>query len=125
MIDVAVIREIAAPVPPRSPHPKSPPGWSQWIAQGLASATSAMPPLPSVVPAPATSAYPAAAATLRAALREVDDARAAADDWAVTVARHQVFLARRTLRTLLDTAVLAGPGNRLEWCLCGDDAMAA
>ncbi len=127
MIDVTLIRETAAPAPTRSRHFKTPRGWPEWIAQVLASAgaatSAAMPVTPAVAAYPA--AFPAAAAALHAALREVDDAVTTADDWAVTVARHQVFLARRALRAMLDATVSAGPGSRLEWCLCGEDARAA
>lgn len=68
------------------------------------------------------AAYPAAAAALQAALREVEDALACADDgaddWAVTAAQHRAFQARGALRALLEAAAV--PGHRLDWCLCGE-----
>jgi hypothetical protein len=136
MIEVAVAREIAAPTLPHSRHFEAPRWWPEWIAQvavGTASPRATITATPALAAAPAASAraaaspetaYALAAATLRAALRDAREAIAGADDWAVTTAQHQVYLARRAVRTLLETATGPGPGSRLEWCLCGEDAAA-
>jgi len=113
MIEVAVVRQIAAPAPPHSRHFETPRWWPEWIAQVLAADASP------------EAAYPAAAAALRSAKRDLEDARVSADDWAVTVAQHQVFIARRARRGLLEAAAAPGPGSRLEWCLCADEEAAA
>jgi hypothetical protein len=145
MIDVAVARAIASPTLPYSRHFEAPRWWPEWIAQVLATparprVVPAMRQTPAIAPADAQAAdvqaaaaaqaagleaaYGAAAGALRAALREAQEAVALADDWAAAMAQHQVYLARRALRTLLDSATGAGPGSRLEWCLCGEDAAA-
>jgi hypothetical protein len=151
MIELAVAREVAIPPPPYSRHFEAPGWWPEWISQVLAAPEPAPTPTPTrqsravararvvvagtegargVAPTP-EGAYPAAAAALRSALREAREVAAAdprsdgwADDWAATVAEHQVHLARRAVRTLLDTAAATGPGSRLEWCLCGESATA-
>jgi hypothetical protein len=162
MIEIAVAREVAIPLPPRSSHFEAPAWWPEWITQVLSTPTPARPAraaadnrhhLPgstvpgSMVPgstlnystmartpaAPVAAqapeaAYAAAVAALHGALREAREAVASADpgadDWAVTVAEHQVHLARRAVRALLDAAAAPGPGSRLEWCLCGHTAAA-
>ncbi len=157
MIEIAVAREVAIPLPPRSSHFEAPAWWPEWITQVLSTPTlarparaaadnrpalprstaacstvafstvSSSPATPVAVPAP-EAAYAAAVAALHGALREaretVASADPGADDWAATVAEHQVHLARRTVRALLDAAAASGPGSRLEWCLCGHAAAA-
>ncbi len=127
MNDVAVAREVASPAPPHSRHFEAPAWWPEWIAQVLAApvpARAAPEAAVARVAAPSPEgAYAAAVAALRSAVREAREAAASADDWATTVAEHQVHLARRAVRTLLDAAA-TGPGNRLEWCQCGEAALA-
>jgi hypothetical protein len=146
MIDVAVARAIASPTLPYSRHFEAPRWWPEWIAQVLAAPARprivpAAPRAPATAPADARAAamaqaahsaraagieaaYGAAAGALRGALRDAQEAVAGADDWAITTAQHQVYLARRAVRTLLETATAPGPGSRLEWCLCDEDAAA-
>jgi hypothetical protein len=145
MIQVAVAREVAIPTASYSRHFQAPAWWPEWIAQTLAAPVPARParagasrahvtavsaPIGRVTAPTPEGAYPAAAAALRSALREAREAAAEAradggtDDWAATVAEHQVHLARRAVRALLDAAAATGPGSRLEWCLCGETASA-
>jgi hypothetical protein len=140
MIEVAVAREVAVPTLPHSRHFEAPRWWPEWIAQVAAGPTrprltaAAAPALPAAAAPPAAggrsvvatpeSAYGQAAAALRGALRDAQEAVTGADDWAAMMAQHQVYLARRALRALLETAAGPGPGSRLEWCLCGEDAAA-
>ena len=132
MIEVAVAREVASPAPPHSRHFEAPAWWPEWIAQVLAAPAPARRATAGVVTGAAAAtpegAYPAAVAALRTALRDAREAAASTDegalDWARTVAEHQVHLARRAVRALLDAAAAAGPGSRLEWCQCGESAAA-
>jgi hypothetical protein len=130
MIELAVAREVATPAPPHSRHFAAPAWWPEWISQALAASAPARPTRATAasraaVPAP-EAAYPAAVAALRTALRDAREtsADAGADDWAITVAAHQVHLARRAVRALLESAAATGPGSRLEWCQCGESAAA-
>jgi len=106
MIEVPLAREVASPAPPHSRHSETPTWWPEWIAQVLAA------PLP---------AHPAPAAVMARAAVPTPEGT---DDWAATVAGHQVHLARRAVRALLDAVAATGPGSRLEWCLCGESAAA-
>jgi hypothetical protein len=146
MTELAVAREVAMPTPPYSRHFEAPAWWPEWISQVLSAPDAPRPARPSVrtrITAPCAAgsrvaaptpegAYPAAAAALRAALRDAGEAAATADprsggwadDWAATVAEHQVHLARRAVRALLDAAAATGPGSRLDWCLCGESTSA-
>jgi len=132
MIELAVARQVAIPAPPHSRHFEAPAWWPEWIAQVLAAPAPARPARADATargaaPTP-EGAYPAAVAALRSALRDAREADAhadpGADAWAATVAEHQVHLARRAVRALLDAAAATGPGSRLEWCLCDESAAA-
>jgi len=121
MIEFAVTREIASPALPHSRHFDAPRWWPEWIAQVLAAERPlARSRLDARTAADEASAFLSAAGTLRSALREAQETAALADDWALAVARHQVYLARRALRAVLDAVAADGPGNRLEWCSCGE-----
>jgi len=126
MIEAAVAREIACLAPPHSRHFEAPRWWPEWIAQVLAAERPrSRPRLEAHPAADEAAAFLNAAGTLRSALREAQEAAALADDAVLTVARHQVYLARRALRAVLDAVAADGPGNRLEWCSCGEDPPAA
>ncbi len=126
MIEFAVAREIASPALPHSRHFEAPRWWPEWIAQVLAAERPLAGLRLGARPAPQeAAAFLSAAATLRGALREAQEAAALADDWALAVARHQVYLAHRALRAVLDAVTVDGPGSHLEWCNCDEDAAAA